>query len=38
MRYIIQNSNSNYKNVIDSIIKNKKKEILYFFNSEEIEL
>ena len=38
MRYIVQNDNSDYKNVIDSIINNKKKEIFSFFNSDEFEL
>ena len=27
MRYIVQNDNSDYKNVIDSIINNKKKQL-----------
>ena len=38
MKYIVQNDNSDYKNVIDSIINNKKKEIFSFFNSDEFEL
>ena len=38
MKYIIQNSESNYSQVIDNIISNRKSEILSFFNSQEIDL
>ena len=38
MKYIVQNNNSNYSQVIDSIIDNRKKEIFLFFNSKEKEL
>ena len=38
MKYIVQNNNSNYSKVIESIINNRKKEIFSFFNSEEIDL
>ena len=38
MKYIVQNNSSSYREDIDSIISNKKKEIFTFFNSEEIEL
>ena len=38
MNYIVQNKSSSYKDVIDNIISNKKKEIFNFFNSEEIDL
>lgn len=38
MKYIMQNSKSNYNLVIDSIIENRKKEIFEFFNCSEIEL
>lgn len=38
MKYIIQNSDSNYRQVIDTIINNRKKEIFDFFNSGEVEL
>ena len=38
MKYIVQNDNSNYSQVIDSIIDNRKKEIFLFFNSKEKEL
>lgn len=38
MKYIVQNNNSNYRQVIDTIISNSKNEIFSFFNSEEINL
>ena len=38
MKYKIQNYLSNYNQVIDSIINDRKKEIFSFFNSEEIDL
>ena len=38
MRYIIQNSNSNYSQTIDTIINNRKNEIFLFFNSKAIDL
>ena len=38
MKYIMQNSDSNYRQVIDTIINNRKKEIFDFFNCREIEL
>ncbi len=38
MKYIIQNSDSNYKQTIDTIINNRKKEIFDFFNCREVEL
>ena len=38
MKYIIQNSNSNYSKVIDSIIESRKNEIFDFFNVKEFEL
>lgn len=38
MRYIIQNSSSNYGQIIDDIIDRRKGEIFAFFNSEEVEL
>lgn len=38
MNYIIENKNSNYKEVIDKIINERKKEIFDFFNTEEINL
>jgi hypothetical protein len=38
MKYIIQNSESNYSQVIDTIISNRKSEIFSFFNSKEIDL
>lgn len=38
MKYKIQNNLSNYNQVIDSIINDRKKEIFSFFNSEEIDL
>ena len=38
MKYIIQNSNSNYSQVIDSIIESRKNEIFDFFNVKEFEL
>ena len=38
MKYIMQNNLSNYNQVIDSIINDRKKEIFSFFNSEEIDL
>ena len=38
MKYIIQNSNSNYSQVIDSIIESRKNEIFDFFYVKEFEL
>ncbi len=38
MKYIVQNKNSNYSQVIDSIINSKKSGIFSFFNSEEVDL
>mgnify|MGYP004506332721 FL=1 len=38
MKYIVQNKNSNYSQVIDSIIDSKKSDIFSFFNSEEVDL
>ena len=38
MKYIMQNSKSNYNQVIDRIFYEKKDEIFYFFDSEEIDL
>ena len=38
MKYIVQNKNSNYSQVIDSIINSKKSDIFSFFNSEEVDL
>ena len=38
MNYIVHNKSSSYKDVIDNIISNKKKEIFNFFNREEIDL
>ncbi len=38
MKYIIQNSNSNYGQVVENIINKRKNEIFQFFNSKEIEL
>ena len=38
MKYIIENKNSNYKEVIDKIINERKNEIFSFFNSAEIDL
>jgi len=38
MKYIMQDSESNYNQVIDKIINDRKKEIFDFFNSREIEL
>ncbi len=38
MKYIIQDSKSNYNQVINTIIENRKKEIFDFFNGREIEL
>ena len=38
MKYIIQNNNSNYSQVIDSIIESRKNEIFDFFNVKEFEL
>jgi len=38
MKYIMQNSESNYNQIIDEIINDRKKEIFSFFNSEEINL
>ena len=38
MKYIMQNNESNYNQVIDTIINKRKKEIFSFFNSKEIDL
>ena len=38
MKYIMQNNESNYNEVIATIINNRKKEIFSFFNSKEIDL
>lgn len=38
MKYILQNSESNYSQTIDKIINDRKKEIFDFFNEEEIDL
>ena len=38
MKYVIQNNESNYNQVIDKIINKGKKAIFSFFNSEEIDL
>lgn len=38
MKYILQNEKSDYYKKIDFIIKNRKKEILNFFNSDEIHI
>ena len=38
MKYIVQNKNSNYSQVIDSIINSKKGDIFSFFNSREVDL
>lgn len=38
MKYIMQNSDSNYRQVIDTIINNRKKEIFDFFNCREVGL
>ena len=38
MKYIMQDSESNYNQVIDKIISDEKNEIFDFFNSREIEL
>ena len=38
MKYIVQNSNSNYKNEIENIINSREKEIFKFFDSKEINL
>lgn len=38
MKYIMQNSKSNYNQIIDNIINERKKEIFSFFKSEEINL
>ena len=38
MKYIIENKKSNYKEVIDKIINERKHEIYSFFNSEEVDL
>lgn len=38
MKYIVQNNKSNYAQVIDNIINNRKSEIFSFFNSKEVEL
>lgn len=38
MEFIVQDKNSSYCNVINSIINDRKKEIFSFFDSEEVEL
>lgn len=38
MKYIVQNNNLNYSQVIDKIINNRKNEIFSFFNSKEVDL
>ena len=38
MKYIMQDSKSNYNQVIDKIINDRKNEIFAFFNSREVEL
>ena len=38
MKYITQNSQSDYWQVIDNIIENRKNEVFDFFNTKEIEL
>ena len=38
MKYIIENKNSNYKEVIDKIINERKHEIFDFFGADEIDL
>lgn len=38
MKYILQNSKSDYYKTVDSLIKKRKTEILSFFNSDEIDL
>ena len=38
MKFIVENSNSNYKSVILDIIESRKKEIFEFFNSDIIDL
>ncbi len=38
MKYIVQNKNSNYSQVIDSVINSKKGDIFSFFSSEEVDL
>lgn len=38
MEFIMQNKKSNYNEIIETIINNKKSEIFSFFNSEEIDL
>ena len=38
MRFIVENSSSNYKDEILSIINNRKKEVFDFFNSDVIDL
>lgn len=38
MRYIVENTNSNYKEEVNSIILNSKEFIFQFFNSDDIEL
>ena len=38
MKYITQNSRSDYWQVIDNIIENRKNEVFDFFNTKEIEL
>ena len=38
MKYIVENKKSNYKDVVDKIINDRKKEIFNFFNVEDMEL
>ncbi len=38
MQYIMQNENSNYHFIIDSIIRNRKSEVFSFFDHEEVDL
>ena len=38
MNFIVENSNSNYKDTVLKIISDRKKEIFNFFNEEEIDL
>lgn len=38
MKYIVQNSDSNYSQIIDTIINIRKKEIFSFFDSQETDL
>lgn len=38
MKYIIQNNKSNYDQVINNIINDRKGKVFSFFNSKEVEL